>query len=69
MAKAHSRLVADEYLRLGWTLVTEFREAPDHEPNEYYFEWRREDPPVYLDWTAFHQTHSRGSSAENARQR
>jgi hypothetical protein len=48
--KAHSELVAAEYQRLGWTLVTEFRTAQAIEPYEYLLEWKREGPPVYIDW-------------------
>lgn len=50
MAKAHSALFAAELERLGWTLVTEFREEPSPEPYEYYFEWRQEGPSVSIDW-------------------
>jgi hypothetical protein len=53
LAKAHSRLVADEYLRLGWTLVHEFREPPQNEQYEWLFEWRRIDEPVPIDWSEF----------------
>jgi hypothetical protein len=53
MAKAHSKQVADEYLRLGWTLRTEFRVEGDEEPYEYFFEWLREDEPVSIDWSKF----------------
>ena len=49
-AKAHSEPVAAEYQRLGWTLVAEFRAAPGVEPYEYLLEWKREGPPVYVDW-------------------
>ena len=45
--KAHSKTVADELLRLGWTLSNEFREPGDKEPYEYLFEWLRVDAPVY----------------------
>jgi hypothetical protein len=53
LAKVHSQLVADELLRLGWTLVHEFREPPNSEPYEYLFEWRREGEPVSIDWARF----------------
>ena len=49
-AKAHSALVAAEYQRLGWKLLTEFRTAPNDEPYEYLLEWQQEGPPVYIDW-------------------
>src|SRR5438132_1534065 len=51
-AKAHSQQIANEYLRLGWTLVTESRHRPGQEPYEYLFEWKAEGPPVELDWLA-----------------
>jgi hypothetical protein len=47
-AKAHSQLVADEYVRLGWTLRKELREPEDDEPYEYLFEWCNEDEPQPL---------------------
>jgi hypothetical protein len=53
MAKAHSKIIADEYVRLGWTLVTEFTAPGDKEPYEYYFEWRGDGEPVSIDWTRF----------------
>ena len=58
MAKAHSKQVADEYLRLGWTLRTEFRAEGDDEPYEYFFEWLREDKPVSIDWSKFTHGHN-----------
>lgn len=64
LAKAHSKLVADEYLRLGWTLkheffADEFKDAPSyiHEPCEYLFEWCHEGEPVSIDWIEFHKKH------------
>ena len=53
MAKAHAKRVADEYLRLGWTLCTEFRAPGGIEPYEYLFEWLREDEPASIDWSKF----------------
>ena len=53
--KAHGKVVADEYLRLGWTLEHEFRETPDSQPYEYYFEWQRPGEPVLIDWTKFRE--------------
>jgi hypothetical protein len=50
LAKAHSLYVANEYLRLGWALITEFRTEPDQEPYEYLFEWKQQSPPIYIDW-------------------
>lgn len=38
-AKAHSELVANEYLRLGWRLVTELRVSESGEPYEWLLEW------------------------------
>lgn len=59
-AKAHSELVAAEYQRLGWALVTEFRTAQDNEPYEYLLEWKRKGPPVYIDWEEWERrTHRR----------
>jgi hypothetical protein len=57
MAKAHSKLVADEYLRLGWTLCSESRMPGYDEPAEYYFEWRRADEPVSIDWAELNRKH------------
>jgi hypothetical protein len=53
IAKTHSNLVAAEYVRLGWTLVSEFRALGDCEPAEYYFEWQHEHESVPVDWTRF----------------
>jgi hypothetical protein len=53
MAKAHSKLIADEYLRLGWTLNHEFREPEDDEPYEYLFEWKRDGEPTQIDQSKF----------------
>lgn len=58
MAKAHSRQVADEYLRLGWTLRTEFRPAAVDEPYEYFFEWLRDDEPIGIDWSRVTDGHN-----------
>jgi hypothetical protein len=52
-AKAHSRLVADEYLRLGWTLDREFYADGDEEPYEYLFVWESREAPRHIDWKAF----------------
>jgi len=49
-AKAHSQFVADEYLRLGWRLVREFRFTSADEPYEYFFKWESDDPPNCIDW-------------------
>jgi hypothetical protein len=53
MAKAHSKLVADEYVRLGWTLRREFQEPGDDEPYEYLLEWLREGDPMSIDFSKF----------------
>jgi hypothetical protein len=50
MAKAHSRFVAYEYIRLGWTLAAEFREEGDDEPYEYFFTWDHSEDPRFIDW-------------------
>jgi hypothetical protein len=39
LAKCCSAKMAAEYVRLGWTLKSEFREDGDDEPCEYVFEW------------------------------
>lgn len=53
MAKAHSKLVATEYLRLGWTLRKEFFAEGDGEPYEYLFTWNRPEEPRHIDWDKF----------------
>lgn len=53
MAKAHSRLVAEEYLRLGWTLKKEFYAEGHEEPCEYFFTWDRVEEPPLIDWGNF----------------
>jgi hypothetical protein len=53
LAKAHSQLVADEFLRLGWTLRTEFYAEGDAEPYEYLLSWEREEEPPRIDWDKF----------------
>lgn len=58
MAKAHSKLMADEYLRLGWTLIHQFCEPSGSEPYEYLFEWRREGSPVHIDPKKFRDVRS-----------
>jgi hypothetical protein len=50
MAKAHSRPVADEYLRLGWTLQSEFYAEGDEEPSEYLLTWDHSEEPLSIDW-------------------
>lgn len=45
MSKAHSQKLADEHVRLGWTLKHEFRASESEEPYEYYFEWESDEPP------------------------
>ena len=50
MAKAHSRPVADEYLRLGWTLQSEFYAEGDDEPSEYLLTWVHSEEPLTIDW-------------------
>ncbi len=55
LTKAHSKLVADELQRLGWTLRKEFRAAGDEEPYEYLFAWLHEDSPVYPKTASQHE--------------
>jgi hypothetical protein len=62
MAKVHSKKMADELLRLGWTLVTEFQDPGDDEPYEYYFEWKGNGEPIYIDWNRFETTNGSESS-------
>jgi len=57
LAKAHSQRIADEYLRLGWTKVHEFRTGPEEEPYEYLFQWTGEGPPPSIDWSKFTRSH------------
>lgn len=52
-ARAHSKLVADEYLRLGWTLRHRFYARGADEPYEYFFVWEGDDDPVGIDWAEF----------------
>jgi hypothetical protein len=58
LAKAHSQLVADEYVRLGWTLCTEFRAPGVDEPYEFLLEWRGPEDPAYIDWDEFNRKHN-----------
>jgi len=53
MVKAHSRLVADEYIRLGWTLQKEFYADGSEEPYEYFFVWNHAEEPAHIDWASF----------------
>jgi hypothetical protein len=52
-ARAHSRLVADEYLRLGWTLRRELYAGGADEPYEYFFTWDADTEPAGIDWAEF----------------
>jgi hypothetical protein len=38
LAKAHSSVIADLYVKAGWVVRTEFRVAGDDEPYEYILE-------------------------------
>lgn len=53
LAKAHSKRVADEYIRLGWTVRDQFFAEGVDEPYEYLLEWKREGEPVSVDWDEF----------------
>lgn len=53
MAKAHSRQVAEEYLRLGWTLEKEFYTEGVEEPTEYLLTWKSSEEPPEVDWENF----------------
>jgi hypothetical protein len=47
LRKAHSAQVAEEFIRLGWTLKYEFRASDDDQPYEYVFEWCAAGEPIY----------------------
>ncbi len=47
LGKAHSAQMAEEFVRLGWTLKHEFRADGDDEPYEYVFEWLADGEAVY----------------------
>jgi hypothetical protein len=49
LAKVHSKALADEYVRLGWTLRKELRAPGLGEPYEYLLEWLREGEPPDMD--------------------
>jgi hypothetical protein len=49
LGKAHSAKMAEEFIRLGWTLKHEFRANSDEEPYEYLFEWQAAGDAVYPD--------------------
>lgn len=46
LAKVHSQLFADEYVRAGWTLKHEFFGADDSQPYEYILSWDQPTEPV-----------------------
>ncbi|MDU0460315.1 MAG: hypothetical protein RW306_16425 [Geobacteraceae bacterium] len=50
MAKAHSKLVADEYIRLGWTLHSVDLVEGYDEPAEFFLVWEHSEDPVSIDW-------------------
>jgi hypothetical protein len=47
--KAHAKVIADELMRVGWTLRHEFRADGSEEPYEYIFEWIGAGEPVAID--------------------
>ena len=51
--QTESKTVADEYLRLGWTLIREFDGAAHGESPVYLLEWLRDGKPVRIDATKF----------------
>ena len=53
LARAHSKLVADEYTRLGWRLRRCFHEKGYEAPVEYLFAWDRDGEPAGIDWADF----------------
>jgi hypothetical protein len=48
LAKAHRKEVADQYLGLGWTLVSQFTDGDNDEPYEYLFRWDHDADPKYV---------------------
>ncbi len=46
LAKAHSAQMAQQYVRLGWTLKHEIYAEGDAEPCEYVFEWLAPGEPI-----------------------
>ena len=42
----YSRAHADEYLRQGWKLLSEFREEGAEEPYLYILEWQHDSRPA-----------------------
>jgi len=46
LAKAHSSVIADLYVKAGWVIQTEFRDAGDDEPYEYILKWPHDRDPV-----------------------
>jgi len=44
-----SKAIADEYLRLGWTLTREFSGSSHGESSVYLLEWLGEGDPVRID--------------------
>jgi hypothetical protein len=49
LAKVHSKALADEYLRLGWTMRSELRTPGLGAPYEYLLEWIPEGEPPDVD--------------------
>ena len=47
LGKCHSAQMAEEFIRLGWTLKHEFYANGDDEPYEYLFEWCAAGEPIY----------------------
>ena len=45
LAKVHSKALADEYVRLGWTMRKELRTPGLGEPYEYLLEWLHQGEP------------------------
>jgi hypothetical protein len=45
LAKVHSKGLAEEYERLGWTLKERFRAPGETEPYEYLLEWLHQGEP------------------------
>lgn len=62
LTKAHSQLVVDEHLRLGWQIALVLR-TESGEPYEWLLKWVLPGPVVWPDWSAFQEDEKRTDSA------
>ena len=53
VAKVRSKILAEEYLRLGWTLVRELSGPHGSHSSVYLFEWGHRGKPVRIDAKRF----------------